>query len=203
MLNVLDSHLGLAVRTKPPQSIFRLVFANICQSFAQSGRHAVRQRHGVISFVRRIPEHDALIARPHIEITLSNMDSTSNVRTLLVDANQNFARLVIKTFAVDAGQVIDVRVKTNALNYTANYLLILETGLSGDFTSNHDHVVLGGGFTSNLALWVGSQARVQNRIADLIAYLVGMAFVHRLGGKQENSLFFRNFRSRGHGGDGE
>merc|ERR1740116_39659 len=91
-------------------------------------------------------------------------------------------------FAVDAGEIVYIRIETDLRHDTADNLLVVDLSLCGDLASNHYHVVLGRSLASDFALGVVCQASVQDSIGDLIAELVRVAFVHRLRGEQEHTL---------------
>ena len=52
----------------------------------------------------RVPEHDALVASD-VKIILADVQTTCNVKALLVDAHQYLAVLVIQSLAVNAAQI--------------------------------------------------------------------------------------------------
>mmetsp|Transcript_10007 Transcript_10007/g.18591 ORF Transcript_10007/g.18591 Transcript_10007/m.18591 type:complete len:449 (-) Transcript_10007:108-1454(-) len=177
MLQVLNGHLRLAVRSQPPALA---ALAHLRQGLTQARGHGVGQRHAVRGLIAGIPEHDALISRPDIHLVLANVHSAGNVRALLVDAHQDLTALVAQTFAVDAGQVIHKAVKADLGNHPAHDLVVIELGSGGDLAGHHDHVVLCGSLASHLALGVCRQASIQHSIGDLVADLVRVAFVHGL-----------------------
>ena len=161
VLHVLDRHLRLAVRSQPPALA---ALAHFCQGLAKPGGHAVRQRHAIRSLVAGIPEHDALVSGAHVHLVLANMHSTGNVWALLVDANQDLAGLVAQALAVHAGQIIHEAVEADLRHHSTHHLVVVELRCSGDLTSHHDHVVLGGRLTGHLALGVHLQAGVEDGI---------------------------------------
>lgn len=63
-------------------------------------------------------------------------------------------------------------VVSNLLDDSANDFLVVQIGLGGDFTENHNHASFARGFTSNFTELILRQASVQNGIRDLIADLV-------------------------------
>merc|ERR1719191_655881 len=90
-LQVLNGHLCLAIRSQPPQLS---ILAHLSQRVAQSCCHRVGQGHAVLRLITRISKHDTLVTGTKIHIVLANMDTSSNVWTLLVDAHNDLARLV-------------------------------------------------------------------------------------------------------------
>merc|ERR1719197_1702554 len=101
VLFVLNGHLGLAIRPQPPQ---RSILANISQLLAQTGGNEDCQRHADLCLIRGITKHDSLISCTHIHLILADMDTTCNVRALLVDADENFTSLITQTLAVNTVQ---------------------------------------------------------------------------------------------------
>ena len=56
-----------------------------------------------------------MIAGTVILVHLANMNTTSDVRTLLVDAHEHLASIVTQALAVDNRQTIDVGIETELL----------------------------------------------------------------------------------------
>ena len=184
VLQVLNGHLGLAIWAQPPALT---ALANISQGLAQTRGHGVGQRHAVRCLIAGISKHDALVTGTHVQVLLVHMDAAGNVRALLVDAHQHFAALVAQSLAVHAGQVIHKAVKTDLCHDSSHNLVIVQLGLSGDLTCHHDHVVLGCSLASHLALGVHLEACIQHCIGHLVADLVRMALVDRLGREEESA----------------
>mmetsp|Transcript_120036 Transcript_120036/g.301742 ORF Transcript_120036/g.301742 Transcript_120036/m.301742 type:complete len:225 (-) Transcript_120036:60-734(-) len=185
MLQVLDGHLRLPIWPQPPE---QATLAHVRQLLTQPRGHRVRQGHAVLSLVARIPKHDALITSAHIKVLLAHVDTTRDVRALLVDAHQHLACLVAQALAVHAGQIVNIGVEADLPDHTADDLLVVDLGLSCDLASNHHHVVLCRRLTSHLALRIVSQASVQDGIRDLVAHLVRVPLVHRFGREKEPAL---------------
>merc|ERR1719203_124743 len=112
----------------------------------------MRQWHAILGLVTGIPKHDSLVSSADIEIILANMNSSSNVRTLLVDTHQDFASLVTQALAVNAGEVIDIGVETNLRYNSPNCLLVVDLGLGRDLPCHHHHVILGCSLACHFAL---------------------------------------------------
>merc|ERR550514_977631 len=161
ILLILNGYLGLAIWPQPPQ---RSVLANICQFLAQTGGHEDCQGHADFSLIRSVTKHDPLIPCTHIHLILTNVDTTCNVRTLLVDADQDLVGLVAQTLAVNTVQSFFKRVIANALDSLAHNCVIVKFRASGDLTKDHDHVVLTSTLTCNLAFGIPGQARIEDCI---------------------------------------
>merc|ERR1719379_1690041 len=110
MLLVLDSNLSLPVRPQPPQFA---ALSHIRQLLTKLGRNGVRERHAVLSLIARIAKHDTLVSCTNIQIILTYVDTTRNVWTLLVYAHQDLTRFVAQALAIDAGEIVHVRVETD------------------------------------------------------------------------------------------
>jgi hypothetical protein len=71
-----------------------------------------------------------------------------------------------------AGLVVEAlvrRVVANVLDGATDDLLVVEVGLGGDLTEDHDHTSLGGGLASYLGEGVLLEAGIEDGIGDLIA----------------------------------
>ena len=62
-------------------------FLRTSVNFLHTCRHRVCQKHKVLSLITRVPERDILITSANVKLIIADVDSTGNVRTLLVDAD--------------------------------------------------------------------------------------------------------------------
>mmetsp|Transcript_30132 Transcript_30132/g.86786 ORF Transcript_30132/g.86786 Transcript_30132/m.86786 type:complete len:315 (-) Transcript_30132:61-1005(-) len=184
-LQVLDRHLRLAIRPQPPE---QAALAHVGQCLAQARRDGMREGHAILGLVAGVPEHDTLVAGADIQVLLADMHAACDVGALLVDAHQYLARLVAEALAVDAREVVLVRVKSNFRDDAAHHLLVVHLRLCCDLAGKHHHVVLGHCLASHLALRIRRQARIEDGVGDLIADLVGVALVDGLRREQEHAL---------------
>ena len=67
----------------------------------------------ILSLITRVPEHCILVARIDAKINLPDVHTACNIRTLLVDADQHLAILVIPSLAVDAAQNVNEGTKSD------------------------------------------------------------------------------------------
>jgi len=104
------------------------------------------------------------------------VDSLRDVGRLPVDGGEDGTALVIEA---DFG----VRVADAAHRLLDDFTVIDVRG-SGNFTGNNDQTGGNQSLASDAAFRVDSQDGVEHSIGDLIGNLVGMAFAHRLGGKE-------------------
>jgi len=68
----------------------------------------MRQRHGVLSFVASVSEHDSLVTCTNVEVILANMHTTSDIRALLVNTNEDLTRLVGEAHDVNAAKIVNI-----------------------------------------------------------------------------------------------
>merc|ERR1711908_193921 len=97
LLQVLNGHLGLAIGTQPPQLS---VLAHLSELVTQGIGHGVGQWHGILGLITGISEHNTLVTSTKVHVILANMDSSSNIWALLVDAHDDLARLVTDPLAI-------------------------------------------------------------------------------------------------------
>lgn len=84
------------------------------------------------------------------------METLGDVGRLLLNGNKDVAGLVVETLV---GAVV-----TNVLDGLTDDLLVVEAGLGGDLTEDHDHTGLGGSLASNLGEGVLLQAGIEDGI---------------------------------------
>mmetsp|Transcript_10218 Transcript_10218/g.21085 ORF Transcript_10218/g.21085 Transcript_10218/m.21085 type:complete len:213 (+) Transcript_10218:928-1566(+) len=186
MLRVFDGDLGLTVGAQPPQGT---VLADICQTLSQLRGHHVGQRHAVFSFVTGVTKHDTLVTGTNIQFGLADVDSSGDIRGLLVDTDQNFAVVAVQTLGLDRAQIINERIESDFTDLFTDDGFVVDLSGSGDLTENHDHVVLGGSFAGDLGERIGLQTSIQNSIRNLIGKLIGVTLVHGFTREEEVAFF--------------
>lgn len=82
-----------------------------------------------------------------------------DIRGLLLDCNEHVAGLVVE--AQRAVVVADL------LDGTADDALVVQLGLGGDLTEDHDHAGLGGRLASDLRVRILGEAGIQDGIGNL------------------------------------
>merc|ERR1740121_2237573 len=193
-LQILDGDLSLAIWSQPPK---QPTLAHVCQLLAQARGHGMCQWHTVLRLIASIAEHDSLVASTYVEVILAHVHSPCNVRALLVYAHHDLTSLVAQALAVNAGEIIHVRIKAYLRHDSTDDLLVIDLSLCGDLPSDNHHVVLGRCLASDFAFGIVCQAGIQDSIGNLIAELIRVALVHRLRGEQEHALipglFLRRF----------
>mmetsp|Transcript_24426 Transcript_24426/g.58520 ORF Transcript_24426/g.58520 Transcript_24426/m.58520 type:complete len:497 (+) Transcript_24426:101-1591(+) len=192
LLHVLDRDLRLAVRAQPPE---RAVLAHVGELLAQAGRDQVRQRHAVGGLVRRVAEHDALVAGADVQVGLAHravgvvtVHAAGDVGRLLVDAHEHLAGVAREALGRDRREVVHERVEADLTDLLAHDLVVVQLRLRRDLAEDHHHVVLGGSLARDLGHRVLGQAGIQDGVRDLVGELVGVALVHRLRREQEDAL---------------
>lgn len=95
------------------------------------------------------------------------VQTLSNVGRLLLNGNEDIAGLVVEALL---GVVV-----TNVLDGISDDLLVVEVGLGGDLTEDHDHTGLGGSLTGYLGEGVLFEASIEDSIGYLIAAYNGLA----------------------------
>mmetsp|Transcript_26376 Transcript_26376/g.57789 ORF Transcript_26376/g.57789 Transcript_26376/m.57789 type:complete len:485 (+) Transcript_26376:43-1497(+) len=194
VLLVFDGDLGLSIGSQPPEAS---VLSDIRQFLSELCGHHVGQRHELFGFVTGVTKHDTLITGTNIEVGFANVDASGDIGRLLVDSDQNLASVTRQTLGVDGTQIVFKRVESDFTNLRANDSFVIDLSSGGDFTENHDHVVLGGGFASDLGERIGLQAGVEDGIGNLIGELVGVTLVNGFRGEEEVALFGGNLDSLG------
>src|SRR5574343_330026 len=173
-VDVLDGDLRLGVGAGPGQAA---VLAQHGLAFDQAVRQVDRQRHQRRGFVAGVAEHQALVAGALAEIVVVGLvDALGDVRALLVVGDQHGAALV-----VDA--VVGV-VVANALDRVAGDLDVIDVGVGGDFTGQHDQAGVAQGFGGNARMLVLGQDGVEDGVGNLVGDLVRMAFANGFGSEE-------------------
>ena len=109
--------------------------------------------------------------------SLVELEALGDIGRLLLDTDHHVAGLVVETLV---GVIV-----ADVFDRAADDALVVQLGLGGDLTQDHDHARLRGGFTGHLGGGILPQAGIENRIRYLIADLVWMTFTDRFGGEEE------------------
>jgi hypothetical protein len=167
LLLVLDSDLSLGVWAEPSAG-----------AIAAGGRHGKvelvseheGEGHELGGLVGCVAEHDTLITSS-VVFEVSVVKTLGNVRRLLLNCDKDVAGLVVKALLA--------RVVSNVLDSITNDLLVVNLGLCGNLTKDHDHARLGCSFAGNFGVGVLSEAGIEDGIRDLVTDLVRVAFSDR------------------------
>ena len=174
VIDILHGDLALGVR---PQPFDRSRFADAGQLTSELvGKHDWRG-HEFRRLVRRVAEHQTLVARPLLGRLLAfrclGIHALRNVGTLRRNRVQDQHPVRVK-------DIILVRVTDLADRLTGNRIEI-RLRLGRDFTPHDDQVALGVGLARHAAARVLRQTGVQDGIGNSIAHFVRVAFAHGLG----------------------
>jgi len=106
------------------------------------------KRHKLGCLISSIPKHVTLVTSTNLLRLLGQMtvDTLGDVGTLLLNVDQDLAVVSIKTDISRCESDFPAGITDN--------LLVVHGSLGGDLTENHDHVGLGAGLTSDLALGI-------------------------------------------------
>ena len=85
------------------------------------------ERHGILSVITRVPEHDTLVARIDVKVILADVHIACNLRTLLVDADQYLAILEVQSLADNAAQVVNEGIKSDVPHNAPHHGLVVNS----------------------------------------------------------------------------
>lgn len=167
---VLDGDLGLGVGSEPGE---RAVTAGSRHGSVKLVGEEESEGEELRGLVSGITEHDTLVTSTELLEGLIVVKTLGDIGRLLLNGDEQVAGLVVETL----GRVIIA----DALDSLTDDLLVVELGLGGNLTENHDHTGLGGSLASNLGEGILSQAGIKDSIGDLISDLVGVTLADGLG----------------------
>ena len=137
VLLVLDGDLGLGVGSQPTHGSIPTSISH--GSVELVGKHD-GLGHQLGSLVGGVSEHDTLVTST-VVLQVTVVETLSDIRGLLLNGDQNVTGLVVETHFTG--------VVSNLGNGLTDNLLVVNLGLGGDFTKDHDHTGLGSGLTSH------------------------------------------------------
>jgi len=146
-----------------------------------------RQWHELWRLAAGEADHHALVPRA-LQLERVVLQRALSLFQRMVDARRDVWRLL---FQINLDQrVVGVEtnlfeVVANAADGVANRSLNVEVGVRGDLADDHAQPFGDGGLAGHAGVGVLREHAVEDRIRDLVANLVRMAFGHRLGGQQE------------------
>ena len=166
-----DRDLRLGVGTQPVEVPTAPI---VGEALGELVRQDDRQRHELGALGRGIAEHDALVAGALLLLVVGGLHHARvDLARLLRDEHRDL-------HAVGVELLGRVRVADFA-NRLARDGLVVERAVGGDFTGQHDVVVLAEDFAGDVARSVLREAGIENRVGDVVADFVRMPFRHRLG----------------------
>ena len=143
-----------------------------------------RQRHQLLGLVARVAEHQALIAGALLG------------RVAAVDALRDVGRLALDRDHDGAGVGVEADLRARETDITddaAHDALEIEQRLGGDLAGDQHEAGLGHRFAGDPAERIDGEATVEDRIAHLIAQLVGVTFGDGLGREQVTGHGWRDY----------
>lgn len=167
---VLDGDLGLGVGSEPGE---RAVTAGSGHGSVKLVGEEESEGEELRGLVSGITEHDTLVTSTELLEGLIVVKTLGDIGRLLLNGDEQVAGLIVETL----GRVIIA----DALDSLTDDLLVVELGLGGNLTEDHDHTGLGGSLASNLGEGILSQAGIEDSIGDLISDLVGVTLADGLG----------------------
>ena len=180
---VAHGDLRLAVGAQPARFRRGGIFAH---GFERA-QNAVREHHGrghqLRRLVRRVAEHDALVARALLGGAFpaggSGVDALRDVGRLAADEIRDFER-----FGVEDG--IDARVRVADFAHgVAHERVEIERRLRRDFPGEHDVPVLDERFARDAGTRILREARVEHAVGDVVRDFVRMSGADGFGRKNE------------------
>jgi hypothetical protein len=178
---VADGDLRLAVR---PQVVELARLAHRGEALGETVGEPDGQRHVLGGLVRRVAEHDALVAGA-LPVELVVIAAAGLERR--VDALRDVGRLRTDRHLDAAGAPVEAdrrRVVADAHDQVADDGGDVDIALGGHLAGDVDESRRHHGLDRHPARRVDRQQSVEDAVGDLIADLVGVALGHRLGGEQ-------------------
>lgn len=157
IVSVLNGDLGLGVGSQPGEGA---ITAGLGHGRVELVGEEEGQGQELRGLIGGISEHDTLVTSTELLESLLVVETLSDIGRLLLDGNENVAGLVVE--ALVGGVVADV------LDGTTDDLLVVEVGLGGDLTEDHDHTGLGGSLAGDLGERVLLEAGIEDGIGDLV-----------------------------------
>ncbi len=171
---VLDGHLALGVRAQVGH-LGVLLAADGGEFLQQAVAEVQGQGHVGVRIAAGVAEHHALVAGALV-LGLLALHALVDIRALLMDGAEHAA-------AVRLEHVLAFGVPDAADHVTCD-LLHVEVGFALHLTGQH-HLPGGDqGFAGHLAVGIEGQEMVDERVADLVGHLVGVAFADAFGGEE-------------------
>ncbi len=171
--------LGLAVRTQVGEFA---VLADLGQALGEPVREPDRHGHVGRRLVAGIAEHESLVAGA-LEIVVVLLASLAGFERVEHAAGDVVGLLAdgYRDAAPGAVEAVGRRVVSDAQDGLADDLRDLDVGVGGNLAGDVDQPRGGQRLHCNPGLGVFVQQGVEDRIADLVTDLVGVALRHRLG----------------------
>ncbi len=173
---IFHGYLALRVGTQPVE-LFGL--AEACRPVKERVRVHDRRRHELGGFGTGKPEHHSLISRALLSLEFLETRTgyaLVDVGRLRVDHVHDGHRIAVKSKG-------GIRVSDFA-GYIPNDALDINIGIGGDFSADEHECCRGECFAGDMAGRIVPEAGIENRVRNLVAELVRMAFADRFRSKK-------------------
>lgn len=167
---VLNGDLSLGVGAEPREGA---VAAGSRHGSVELVGEEEGEREELRGLVGGVAEHDTLVTSTELLEGLLVVETLGDIGRLLLNGDEEVEGLVVEALG---GVIV-----SDVLDGLADDLLVVELGLGGDLTEDHDHTGLGGSLASDLGEGVLSQAGIEDGIGNLIGDLVGVTLTDGLG----------------------
>ncbi len=173
---VLDRQLALRVGAQPGK---HALLPQLGLLLHQPVRVVDRERHELGRLVARETEHQALVARALFLVESFTLgDALTDVGRLRVDADLHFARVRVHA---------PVRVRVpDAADRLPRDRFVVDLRSRRDLAGDDAQVRRDEGLASDAALGVARQARVEDRVRDLVGHLVGVTHGDGFGSEEHS-----------------
>jgi len=180
---VLAGDLSLGVGSEP---LAGSVTSEVGHSLVELVGEHDGKRHGFLSLVSGVTEHQTLISGTGLILITANVDALGDVGGLLLEGDEDVAGLVVESL----GRVI----VTDVFDRITDNLLVVDDSLGRNLSANQDHASLGDRFAGDFGVGVLLKVSVEDGIGHLIADLVRMTFSDGLRGEEERlDVLLSNF----------
>ena len=180
VLVVLHGDLGLAIGT---QIVHQTLLAHVGQALGHLVGDGDSQRHQLRRLVAGVAEHHALVTGAVVQLALAGglrlvalVHAQRDIAGLLVDVGDDGAGIAVK--AAVGGVVADVQ------HHLPGDLGDIHIATGGDLAHDMDQAGGGAGLAGHAAVGILLEDRIQNRVGDLVADLIGMSLGNGFRSKQ-------------------
>lgn len=153
VVGVLNGDLSLGIRAQPGDGT---VLAGIGHGRIELVGEEDGQGEEFRGLISGIAKHDTLVTSTKVFEGLFVMETLGDIGRLLLDGNEDIAGLVVEALV---GRVV-----ANLLDGIADNLLVVEAGLGGNLTKDHDHTGLSGSLACDLGERVLLEAGIENGV---------------------------------------
>jgi len=150
---VLNGDLSLCVWSQPRKAS---VISGLLHGTVEFVSELESQWQQLGRLISSVAEHDTLVTSTESLKRLIVVKTLCNVRRLLLNGDEDVAGLVVETLV---GVIV-----ADVLNGVSDNLLVVEMGLCGDLTEDHDHAGLSGRLASDLGKRILLEAGIEDSV---------------------------------------